>query len=97
MLLLFQTFLPRQSQEPKLLPVTNQLTELWGLGVEVLQGNGCNRLQPQSAPPPWMEIKPHNINSVNEFLLYTSLAMLYLWKVLMHCELYCSMFIVAYL
>lgn len=51
LLVLFQTALSRHSQQPKFLPVTDQLTELWGLGVKVLQGNWCSRLQLQSAPP----------------------------------------------
>lgn len=55
LLVLFQTVLSRHSQEPKFLPLTDQLTELWGLGVEVLQGNRYRGLQLQSTPPLWME------------------------------------------
>lgn len=59
LLVLLQAGLSRHRQEPKFLPLTDQLTELWGLGVEVLQGNGYNRLQLQSAPPLWMEKQRH--------------------------------------
>lgn len=55
LLVLFQMFLSRHSQEPEFLPLTDQLTELWGVGVEVLQGYWYSRLQLKSAPPLWMD------------------------------------------
>lgn len=59
LLVLLQMFLPRYSQEPKLLPLADQLTELWSLGVKVLQGNRYSRLQLQSTPPLWMQRQQH--------------------------------------
>ena len=57
LLMLLQMFLSRHSQEPELLPLTDQLTELWGLGVEVLQWYRHWRLHLQRAPSLWMSKK----------------------------------------
>lgn len=54
-LMLFQTFLSRYSQEPKFLPLTDQLTELWCVWVEVLQGYWYSGLHLLGAPSLWVE------------------------------------------
>lgn len=60
LLVLLQVFLSGHRQQPELLPLSDQLTELWGVGFKVLQGDGYSRLQLQSAPPLWMETHQHS-------------------------------------
>lgn len=75
--MLFQAVLSRHSQEPKFLPLADQLTELWGLGVKVLQRDRYDRLQLHSAPSLW--IKKGIIQLSQRILdeLYKSLAVSY--------------------
>ena len=55
LLMLFQTFLPRYSQKPKFLPLTDQLTELWCVRLEVPQGYWYSGLHLLVAPSLWIE------------------------------------------
>lgn len=59
LLVLLQVFLSGHSQQPEFLPLTDQLTELWGVGFKVLQGNWDSRLHLQVAPPLWVERNQH--------------------------------------
>lgn len=60
LLVLLQVFPSGHRQQPEFLPLNDQLTELWGVGFKVLQGDGRSRLQLQSAPPLWMETHQHS-------------------------------------
>ena len=57
-LVLVQPGLSGQRQEPKPLPAADQLGELGGLGVKVLQWEGRGRLELQRAPLLWNKEGP---------------------------------------
>lgn len=74
LLVLFQAVLSRHSQEPKFLPLTDQLTELWGLRVKVLKGDWYSRLQLHSTPSLWTKKVIIHLSQMILYVLDRSLA-----------------------
>lgn len=76
LLMLFEAFVPRYRQKPQLLPLADQLTELWCVWVQVLQGDWYSRLHLKSAPSFWMEQRQHGgqqwMITFGFFLIYVS-------------------------